>query len=148
MKTIRTRRFIAVLLATGLVAGTAAQAQSGDTSSLLPNVEQQGEVQFLSGGIGAGQSGAMKAAAPQYRLMLTFIERGPGGQGQFLADVPVKILDADGRVVLDTVSQGPYLLANLPAGSYTVKASANGSDKTASVNVARSGTASAVFEWR
>lgn len=147
MKTFHARIATAALAGAALLAGPAVQAQNSELPA-LPDVQQQGDVQFLSGGIGAGQSGAFKAAARQYRLMLTFVQRGPDGRGEFLADVPVQIRNAAGQTVLDTVSQGPYLLANLPAGAYTVKASANGNDKSARITVGRSGTASTIFEWR
>ncbi|AHV93323.1 putative exported protein [Bordetella holmesii 70147] len=114
----------------------------------LPQAQQQGDVRFLSGGIGQGQSDAMKAAASQYRLMLTFAQRAAGGSAQYLADIPVEISNAQNKVVLKTVSQGPYLLANLPAGDYTVKATSNGQVKTQGVHIGASGTANAIFEWQ
>lgn len=151
MKKTRERAMIAALAAAGLMAASgAALAQPHHDGHLanLPQTHPQGDVQFLSGGIGEGQSDAIKAAAGQYRLMLTFAQRAPGGPAQYLADIPVEVRDAQGHVVLKTVSEGPYLLANLPAGSYTIKASANGQDKVQRVAVGASGTARAMFEWQ
>jgi hypothetical protein len=35
----------------------------------------------------------------------------------------VQVVDPSNRVVLDTLTEGPWLLAKLPAGSYQVNAS-------------------------
>ncbi|OZI75036.1 hypothetical protein [Bordetella genomosp. 12] len=137
----------AALLTAGLMAASGA-ALAQPSPANLPQVQQQGDVRFLSGGIGEGQSDAFKAAASQYRLMLTFAQRAAGGSAQYLADIPVEISNAHQQVVLKTVAQGPFLLANLPAGNYTVKASSNGQTKTQQVNVGASGTARAIFEWQ
>ncbi|AZY49343.1 carboxypeptidase-like regulatory domain-containing protein [Bordetella avium] len=146
MKKIHERSLLAALLMAGAM--TVSGAALAQDLPLLPQTQQQGDVQFLSGGIGDGQSGAIKAAASKYRLMLTFVQRGPGGVGEYLADIPVDIVNAKGQSVLKTVAQGPFLLANLPAGSYTVKASSNGAEKSTRVTIGKSGTARAIFEWR
>lgn len=43
-------------------------------------------------------------------------------QGQFLADVHVTVKDNEDRVVVDTVTEGPWLIMNLPHGTYNVLA--------------------------
>ncbi len=151
MKKNRERAMIAALAAAGLMAASGAslaQQQHDGNLADMPQTHHQGEVQFLSGGISKGQSDAIKAAAGQYRLMLTFAQRAPGGTAQYLADIPVEIRDAQDHVVLKTISEGPYLLANLPAGSYSIKVSSNGQDKIQRVTVNASGTARAMFEWQ
>ena len=139
------------MIAAAMIAGTLALsglAYAQETLPVLPQTQTQGAVQFVSGGIGEGQSQALQKASSQYRLALTFAQRGgDGGRGVYLADVPVQITDAKGATVLNTTSQGPYLLANLPAGEYTVKASSGGVEKTQKVNVGQSGTTRASFEW-
>lgn len=148
MKKTHERSMIAALVMTGMLAiGGAAQAQSGQLP-VMPQVQEQGSVKFISGGIGEGQSDAFKKAASGYRLMLTFVQRGPGGVGEYLAEIPVSISGAGGKKVLETTSQGPYMLVDLPAGSYTIKASSNGQEKTQQVKVGASGTTSTTFEWK
>jgi hypothetical protein len=46
--------------------------------------------------------------------------------GEYLADVKVSITDKAGTVVLDTVTDGPILLARLSPGQYRVSADSNG----------------------
>ncbi|MDG4562517.1 MAG: hypothetical protein P9E88_14610 [Candidatus Competibacter sp.] len=87
----------------------------------LPAAQSQNGITFVTGGIGKPEANAMKAAAKRYDLMLVFADRG----GHYLADVNVKIKDTKGNTVLDIVSD-PILLADLPAGRYTVQADADG----------------------
>jgi hypothetical protein len=44
----------------------------------------------------------------------------------FTADVHVTINDAQGKRLLDTRSDGPFLLAKLPVGHYTITAEQQG----------------------
>jgi hypothetical protein len=71
-----------------------------------------------SGGIGVDE----RAAAPATGTKLVFTAK----QGNFLANVHVTIKDAHGKVVVDTVSPGPWLILDLPAGSYHVRAEVDG----------------------
>ena len=44
--------------------------------------------------------------------------------GAYLAEVSVTIIDAtNNKVMLDTLAEGPWFLARLPAGTYQVNAS-------------------------
>lgn len=46
--------------------------------------------------------------------------------GSYLSNVDVKILQKAGKQVLATVTEGPVLLADLPAGTYSLMATAEG----------------------
>ncbi|MVW72734.1 carboxypeptidase-like regulatory domain-containing protein [Bordetella sp. 15P40C-2] len=109
----------------------------------LPPVQQQGQVEFLTGGFGADESNAIKAASSQYPLALTFSSTQGGA---YVANVKVRITDARGNTVLDTTG-GPYVLVKLPAGRYKVSATFNGKEQTRQISVPRSGTARAGFTW-
>ena len=61
----------------------------------------------------------MQRAARDYPLELVFVERF-GRKESYVSDMPVRIVDADGKVVFEGQSRGPYFLAKLPAGRYTV----------------------------
>lgn len=60
---------------------------------------------------------AANAATPP--LELVFVERC-GKKESLLADMPVRIVDAQGKVVYDGQSKGPVFKARLPRGRYTV----------------------------
>ena len=88
----------------------------------LPPEQHQGEVAYISGGSGEREANAIKRAAQDYPLELLFRE-DVNGKPKDLYDVPVKIRDdASGKVVFDGTSAGPYFIARLPKGRYTVTA--------------------------
>lgn len=123
-----------------------------DNASALPAATTVGNASFISGGIGLDESEAMKAAASNYALELVFSAKSdgktPGASAAYTADVKVKITDRAGKTVIDTVSQGPYLLANLPDGVYQVEASADGGTvKIQKVTVKKGAHQRLVFSW-
>jgi hypothetical protein len=140
-------------LCCALLAMAAQTALAQDNAPSLPATTTVGNASFLSGGIGLDESEAMKAAAPRYSLELVFsasagkTAAGAGASAAYLADIHVKITDSAGKTVIDTVSQGPYLLANLPAGNYQVEASSGGAVKTQKTAVKKGGHQRLVFSW-
>ena len=100
---------VAAALAAGLAAGaTGAYAQSDG----LPAARQQGDVTFVSGGVGLDESTAFQRSEPSWPLALRFTGKG----GEFLADVHVRIVDGKGTEVLKTDARGPYMLVKVPPG--------------------------------
>ena len=135
---------LALTLAATLSAlSPAAHAQSTDQGA-LPAAAQQGDVTFLSGGVGKDESDAIKKAAAHWPLSLSFI----GGDRNFVADVAVKITDAKGATVLETSAKGPYMMVRLHPGHYTVHATDAGQEVTHAVNVTEKGHARASFSWK
>ncbi len=94
------------------------------------------EVVFVSGGIGYCESQAMQNASKEYPLELVFVQKTISHES-YLAEIPVKITDAKGNLVLDTVTKGPYLLAKIPAGRYTVTANLYDEVKTHHLTIAK-----------
>ena len=111
-----------------LALGGAAHAQSGDGSPM----RTASGIEYVTGGVGLQSRQQLAAQAGQYNLQLEFAY---GPQGEYLADVQVDITDAKGASVLSTRTDGPWLLAKLPAGTYTVKASFGDVTRTQKVNV-------------
>ncbi|WP_238913368.1 carboxypeptidase-like regulatory domain-containing protein [Achromobacter insolitus] len=132
----------AMALGSMAFAGILSTAQAG-----LPPVQQQGSVQYVSGGIGLDESEAMKAAAKDYPLALTFAAQRDG-KADYVANVAVTISDAQGKAVLQATAEGPYMLVKLPAGNYKISATYNGQAQQRDVSVQNSGTARAIFEWK
>ncbi|WP_175754101.1 carboxypeptidase-like regulatory domain-containing protein [Burkholderia ambifaria] len=133
----------AAALAAGLVGAAAGAYAQSDGPDGLPAASQQGDVSYVSGGIGKDQSTAFEQSEAAWPLALRFT--GPGGE--FLADVHVRIVDAKGTEVLKTDARGPYMLVKLPPGRYTVHASYQGSDESRAVTVGAKGGAKAAFRW-
>lgn len=130
------------MLATGLlgVTGFATRVAAQDNNG-LPPVSTQGEVSYTSGGVGLDESQALRREAPHWPLTLRFT----GSRGEYLADVQVTITRAGGQVVLDTISQGPYMLVKLAPGRYTVRAQYESTAQTKSIELRRHATLA--FRW-
>ena len=114
--------------------------------SALPPEQTQGSVTYVSGGIGQEEAQAFEAAAALYPLTLEFaIKHTP--RAEYTADVHVVVTNAQGVRVLDTNSEGPFLLAKLPAGHYTVTAERHQQTLTRSVHVATHKPTHGIFLW-
>jgi len=98
--------------------------------SALPPAQTQGNITYITGGVGQPESTAMKAAAGRHDLALMFATRSR----EFLADVKVDITNSRGSRVLD-ITSGPILLVDLPNGRYTVHADVGGSPLVRHVDI-------------
>lgn len=106
-----------------LVGGLAVLALSAQAAEQpLPEPEQVGDVKILTGGVGDAAQQAIREQADGYSFWLTLT----GRDGVYLADVQVRIENEKGEEVLETTTEGPFLLADLPPGRYAVRAMADG----------------------
>lgn len=112
----------------------------------LPPVQRNGAVEYLSGGIGLDESTAMKKASRSWPLTLEFAIKD-GSRADFAANVQVLVRDDKGRTALNTTSDGPFLLAKLAPGRYTVEATLAGKTLHESIAVRQGQPAKAVFVW-
>lgn len=126
------RKPLAVLIiASSLAAfGTLAQAQSSPMNR--SDTRSAAGVEFTTGGVGLAARQQLASQSGQYNLHLEFAY---APEGEYLSEVQVDINDARGNSVLSTRTDGPWLLARLPAGNYTVKASFGNVTRTQQVNV-------------
>lgn len=77
----------------------------------------------LEGGIGRAEIDAMRAERSKYSLWVVTATRGSGA---FLADVHLRILDAQRQPVFEHVLQAPWLLIDLPVGRYELEGTYEG----------------------
>jgi hypothetical protein len=91
----------------------------------------QQPVPFVSGGIGIAEQEALKARESEFNLKLVFTLV----EGNYIADVRVRVRDGKGAVLVDHVADGPFFLARLPAGRYTVGAAYRGKTETREVRI-------------
>ncbi len=143
---VRRPRARALLIAAAVGAsGIAAHAQAPAGAPLPPERQASGGVAFVSGGIDEGQSKRFLAAFDRYPLAVQLFERVGSGNA-YTADAVVRIVDAQGQVVLEQKSDGPFMLVRLPAGSYRVGASLDGRTlPEQQVQVTATGHAKATF---
>jgi hypothetical protein len=135
---------VSILAAVGIAVAIPAM---GEPTSALPREQMQGSVAYLTGGIGLDESRAIIQAASQYPLELEFV-RKTTVRNEYMSDVKVTIKDHAGKTVLEAVSGGPFLLARLPAGQFTVSADRGGDAKQSIVNIKPNGHERVMFEWQ
>ncbi|MDA8139652.1 MAG: hypothetical protein M0036_13460 [Desulfobacteraceae bacterium] len=99
---------ILAMLATAAMADNYVPPFAGQQKNLNSGVD------YLSGGVGLNERSQMESMTQPYNLKLIFDVKN----GSYLADVGIKIADHHGKVLVDTVSQGPWFYAKLPAGTY------------------------------
>jgi len=99
-------------------------------------------IAYVSGGVGDDSETRLSSMARDYNLKLVFTLN----EGNYLADVGVTITDARGKKVIDDISSGPFFLAKLAAGHYTVMASYEGKTQTRKISVGKS-TQVAYLRW-
>jgi hypothetical protein len=104
-------------------------------SSALPPEQTKNGVPYVSDGIGQEELPAFTTAAAQYPLALEFaIKHTP--RVEYTANVHVVVTNTQGTPVLDTYSDGPFLLEKLPEERYTVTAERHQQRLTRTVHVA------------
>jgi hypothetical protein len=104
----------------GLVVSLSAAAWPSAAAS-LPAVQHAGSNTFMTGGIGLDESNALKAAMKHWPLTMLFAENA-GKRAEYVANVRVEVTGPKGQTAIETVTQGPYLLADLRPGAYQVAA--------------------------
>jgi hypothetical protein len=124
-----------------LLAGTLALAVTE-----LPAVQRSGKIEYLSGGIGKDEAAAIENASRQWPMTLEFAVKDRK-HDEFAADVTVSVRDAKGNATLEATSKGPFLLAKLEPGHYTVDATFGGKTLHEKVAVKAGLPAKAVFVW-
>jgi len=124
--------------------GHSALAQSKpENFSNLPQPQRQGEVTFISGGVGSNESEAMRSAARHWPLALRF----SNPNNDYLTGVRVYITDPHGGEILQADSRGPYMLVRLRQGRYIVRVSYQENEQTQPIEVRGKGEARLAFSW-
>lgn len=115
--------------------------------SHLPATQTQGDISYLSGGIGVTEAHAMEHAAKRYPLELEFVQKAKP-KDEYLANIKVQVKDAHDKVVLDTTANGPFLLAKMPAGKYAVSADHDGRVQHREIEITPREHRHVVFAWK
>ena len=86
---------------------------------------------YVSGGVTPDEVAMINSEKGRYPLSILTAAR----TGAYLSDVRIQIIDDRSNVVLDTVMDGPWLLADLPPGRYQVQATDNATVKRMPVSL-------------
>ena len=127
LRRIRPRRHHALRMLAILIGMIWCGVASG-AAALEP---RQAAVEVLAGGIGEEEQQALAARERDFNLKLVFSL----SQGNYLADVDIVVSDAKGAAIVRRNGTGPWVLVQLPAGSYTVTASQRGTIVTRAVRI-------------
>jgi len=122
--------FAAALAALGLLA-----TQSLAQGTFVPQEHAQGNVSYVSGGIGVDEADQMRQEAANYPLTIEMATAAGGPRDAYVSDARVDIRDANGNAVLSTTAQGPIMLVRVPSGTYTVDVDWHGTQKRKTVAV-------------
>lgn len=92
-------------------------------------------IPIYSGGTGQSSRDEIAQVQNNYNTKLIFT----GDKGMYLSDVNISIKNQAGEQVLNTMTDGPIFLAQLPAGKYSVEASTKGYVEKQNVQVGANG---------
>jgi len=124
--------------------GASAKSVAPGEAVPLPEVQTSGSVSFVTGGIPYEQIPAFTAARSQFPLNIEVYQRD-GNKNGFTADAEVKLIAAkSGDVVLDTKTEGPFLWAKVPPGTYKLQTTLAGKSKESTVTVGSARTTRAI----
>jgi hypothetical protein len=101
------------------------------------------DVPYVSGGVGVDERQEILAKEKDHNLKIVVAE----DSGDFLANVQVVIESAKKEQMLNATMAGPILLAKLPPGTYTIKATSDEKTLTKSVSVPAQGLRTVDFRW-
>lgn len=121
------------------VAATLAILSPTAMAQVVP--QKEGDVMYVTGGIGRAETDALKAVQAEYNLQVT----SSNTEGYFIGDTAFKILDSKGVPMVTTLA-GPIFYAKLPAGSYMLEATRAGETKKQHVTIGKT-TVHAYFTW-
>jgi len=106
---------------------------------------------YISGGIGGDEVSQFKSHAREYMLEIVFVQKADAEDSEriegYIAEVQLQIKDAKDNVVVDTMTEGPFFLANLPPGKYQISADYEGVLKHNMVNISAKKHQRIVFLW-
>lgn len=113
------------------------------SAALAPSAGAQ-NVPTLSGGVGVEENAVLRPQQAKFNLkfLFTFME------GDYIADVAVKVADASGKVVLEQNVDGPILLALLPAGNYVATLTYEGVAQTRKFALGAKGLRTEQVRWK
>lgn len=107
------------------------------------DVATQGGVSFVSGGVGLDSQERLRAREKEFNLKLVFTLV----EGNYVADAGVVLKNAAGKILLEATADGPFFLAKLPAGKYTVIATLSGKSETRMFAIRSKGLHTEYLRW-
>lgn len=98
-----------------------------------PQVQAVGDVRFVSGGTGASEKAWFTSHASEFDLKVSYNDT----TGHNLAGVNASLTNSSGETVLNTTTEGPFLLVDAKPGTYTLTSTYEGQSKTNKVTLGK-----------
>jgi hypothetical protein len=133
-------KILLAILLTAILVSSNVQAQD-----LSPQPQTVNGVTFVSGGVGDREKEEMLSMKKEYNLHLLFVDKGTGA---YMSGIRVKILDAKGTTILDSVSNGPFFYVQLNPGKYRITASVYDQEQTQPTVISAKKTVSKTFYFK
>ncbi len=105
-------------------------------------VQQQGDIQYITGGIGTDERDQLEATKSDYNLHIT----NTATDGAFANNTNLVISDRKGTALVTAVA-GPIFYAALPAGTYTISAANGDQQQNKTVKLGKGTTKTNLF-WK
>ena len=133
------RRPIAALMfalfsATGVIAAETVEP-------LIP--ESSEGVRYLSGGIGEDELAQIEAAKASYNVKILLAEKS----GHYISGVHLTLSTLLGDKLVDIPSAGPFVLLQVPGGTYQIEAAYEGHAQQQRITISGTRPLSTVFRW-
>ena len=117
-------------------------------STLSAKAIKQGNITYITGGTCIDSANQMKQMAKDYPLEVVLVQKSATYEKEnYIADVKIKIKDAKDNLVLDVVTESPFLLADLPIGSYQISAEFRRVLKSTNIKINKNKHERVVFLW-
>jgi hypothetical protein len=127
------------------LSGAQAQSSRGGSADNPRQVENASGIQYITGGVGdeSEQQLQQQIRSNHYNLKLVFTLN----PGNYVSDVNVAIKDERGRTLVEDVADGPFFVAKIPPGTYTVSASYEGKTDTRKIRIGNDALRTAHFRF-
>ncbi len=100
---------------------------------------------YVTGGVGDQSQAMLESNYGDYSFKLVNVSNAE--RAGYVADVEVWITDDNGDNILHTSANGPWLIADLPQGSYSLKATFNGQTQNHDFTVSGDESRRLVLSW-
>ena len=135
-------RVVAIVGLAMLLCGPGSWSLAADPPT-PPQVKTYQGIPYISGGVGEEERDLLQTQRQEYNVKLTFAAKA----GNYLSEIPISIVDSQGKKVFEAVAEGPWLYTKLPPGTYSVIAQADGQTHQRQVQVNQQHLAQVQFSW-
>jgi hypothetical protein len=119
-------------------------ANSLTNSIAQPEVQTYNGIPYVSGGFGLEERAELRTMGKTDNLEISFALQNK----DYLGGADILVRDDQGKEILKAVSDGPLFFTKLPAGKYTIEATAEGRTEEQVAQVPAKGQTRVYFAWK